>query len=179
VATSSIKRDTRNLIFTLCLRIIKSGYRNINAVILSVIGSTPTTTSVFGTSIHPDLAKLQCEQGPCIAIEAQSNLEKLTVRRRSVNNHNNIKLLTTQVGAVLSQENLKTPAARDCAAPATAVIVQVDGGHIPLKQQDKRSFEALSGVVYRPESIRRIDQHHREINSKSFALSAEDDHPPR
>jgi len=29
------------------------------------------------------------------------------------------------------------------------VIVQVDGGHIPLKQQDKRSFEALSGVVYR------------------------------
>jgi len=82
------------------------------------------------------------------------------------------------VGAVLSQENLKTPAARDCAAPATAVIVQVDGGHIPLKQQDKRSFEALSGVVYRPESIRRID-HHREINSKSFALSAEDDHLPR
>jgi len=48
------------------------------------------------------------------------------------------------------------------------VIVQVDGGHIPLKQQDKRSFEALSGVVYRPESIRRIDQHHREINSKSL-----------
>jgi len=29
------------------------------------------------------------------------------------------------------------------------VIVQVDGGHIPLKQRDKRSFEALSGVVYR------------------------------
>jgi len=28
------------------------------------------------------------------------------------------------------------------------VIVQVDGGHI-LKQRDKRSFEALSGVVYR------------------------------
>jgi len=77
------------------------------------------------------------------------------------------------VGAVLSQENLKTPAARDCAAPATAVIVQVDGGHIPLKQRDKRSFEALSGVVC-PESIR-IDQHHREINSKS-CLSAEDDH---
>jgi len=25
--------------------------------------SGPTTTSVFGTDIHPDLAKLQCEQG--------------------------------------------------------------------------------------------------------------------
>jgi len=60
---------------------------------------------------------LQCEQGALYSYrQAQSNLEKLTVRRRSVNNHNNIKLLTTQVGAVLSQENLKTPAARDCAA---------------------------------------------------------------
>jgi len=55
------------------------------------------------------------------------------------------------------------------------VIVQVDGGHIPLKQQDKRSFEALSGVVYRQKASA-IDQHHREINSKSLALSAEDDH---
>jgi len=42
------------------------------------------------------------------------------------------------------------------------VIVQVDGGHIPLKQRDKRSFEALSGVVYRQKASG-IDQHHREI----------------
>jgi len=34
-----------------------------------------------------------------------------------------------------------------------------------------KPFLALS-----TESIRRIDQHHREINSKSLALSAEDDH---
>jgi len=123
--TSSIKRDTRNLIFTLCLRIIKSGYRNINAVILSVIGKVLPQQPLCSAPIHPDLAKLQCEQGALYSYrQAQSNLEKLTVRRRSVNNHNNIKLLTTQVGAVLSQENLKTPAARDCAAPATAVIVR-------------------------------------------------------
>jgi len=38
------------------------GYRNINAR-NRVIGKVlPTTTSVFGTSIHPDLL-LQCEQG--------------------------------------------------------------------------------------------------------------------
>jgi len=67
--------------------------------------STPTTTSVFGTSIHPDLAKLQCEQGALYSYRQAQNLEKLTVRRRSVNNHNNIKLLTTQVGAVLSRKS--------------------------------------------------------------------------
>jgi hypothetical protein len=138
--------------------------------------STPTTTSVFGTSIHPDLAKLQCEQGALYSYRAaQNNLEKLSVHRRPVNNHNNVKLITTQVGAVISQENLKSPAAGECAPPATEVIVQVDGGHIPIKDQDKRSFEALSGVVYRPQSIRTIDSHHREIESKSCALSAQED----
>jgi len=46
------------------------------------------------------------------------------------------------------------------------VIVQVDGGHIPLKQRDKRSFEAF--LALSTASIRRIDQHHREINSKTW-----------
>ena len=138
--------------------------------------SAPTTTSVFGTSIHPDLAKLQCEQGALYSYrKAQSNLEKFTVHRRPVNNHNKIKLMTNQVGEVLAEENLKPPTKKDCAPPADELIVQVDGGHIPIKEKGKRSFEALSAVIYRPESIRTIDRHHREIESKSCALSARDD----
>ncbi|MEO0804280.1 MAG: ISKra4 family transposase [Cyanobacteria bacterium J06642_2] len=138
--------------------------------------STPTTTSVFGTSIHPDLAKLQCEQGALYSYrEAESNLEKLTVHRRQVNNHNQIRLLTDTVGEVLAEENFKPPAEKDCAAPAAELIVQIDGGHIPVKDKEKRSFEALSAVVYRPETIRPVDKHHRKIESKSCALSAKDD----
>jgi hypothetical protein len=138
--------------------------------------SSPTTTSVFGTSVHPDLAKLQCEQGALYSYrEAECNLEKLTVHRRPVNNHNKIKLLTNQVGAILAEENLNPPAPEDCAPPAQQLIVQVDGGQIPTQKPDKRSFEALSAVVYRPENIRSIDQHHRQIGSKSCALSALDD----
>jgi hypothetical protein len=56
------------------------------------------------------------------------------------------------VGAVLAEENLKPPTKKDCAPPAQEVIVQVDGGHIPIKDKDKRSFEALSAIVYRPEN---------------------------
>lgn len=138
--------------------------------------SAPTTTSVFGTSIHPDLAKLQCEQGTLHSYrEAQTNLEKLTVHRRPVNNHNQIRQITDKVGEILAQENLKPPAPEDCAPPARELVVQVDGGHIPIKEKTKRSFEALSAVIYRPESIRTIDQHHREIERKSCALVAEDD----
>ena len=138
--------------------------------------STPTTTSVFGTSIHPDLAKLQCEQGALYSFrEAQSNLEKLNVHRRPVNNHNKVKLLTNQVGTELAKEKLNPPAAQECASPAEKVIVQIDGGHIPIKNKDKRSFEALSAVVYRPENIRKVDKNHRELTNKSCALSAQDD----
>jgi len=67
--------------------------------------STPTTTSVFGTSIHPDLAKLQCEQGALYSYRSSKQPGELTVRRRPVNNHNNIKLLTTQVGGGISRES--------------------------------------------------------------------------
>jgi len=47
-----------------------------------VIGKCSDNDSVFGTSIHPDLARLQCEQGTLHSYrEAQTNLEKLTVHR--------------------------------------------------------------------------------------------------
>ena len=131
---------------------------------------------MFGTSIHPDLAKLQCEQGALYSYrEAQINLEKLTVHRRRVNNHNQIRQLTSIVGEALAEANLKPPAKQDCATPTGDLIVQIDGEHIPTKDKDKRSFEALSAMVYRPESIRIIDQHHREIENKSCAFSAKDD----
>ena len=106
--------------------------------------SAPTTTSVFGTSIHPDLAKLQCEQGALYSYrEAQTNLAKLTVQRRRVNNHNHIRQITDNVGAVLGEEYLKPPTHKECAPPAHELIVQVDGGHIATKEKTKRSFEAL------------------------------------
>ena len=138
--------------------------------------SAPTTTSFFGTSIHPDLAKLQCEQGALYSYrEAQTNLDKLTVHHRRVNNHSQVKRMTDKVGEVLAEENLKPPTPKDCAPPATELIVQVDGGHIPIKEKNKRSFEALSAVVYRPESLRKIDKNHGEITNKSCALSAQAD----
>ena len=138
--------------------------------------STPTTTTVFGTDIHPDLAKLQCEQGALFSYrEAQSNLEKINCSGRRINNHTRIKSLTNQVGARFSQETLREPPPQECAAPATELIVQVDGGHIPVKQKGKRSFEALSAIAYQPNNIEQVDQHHRQITNKTCVVSAIDD----
>jgi len=71
---------------------------------------------------------------------------------------------------VLAQENLKPETVVKADSSAEEVI-QIDGGHIPIKDKDKRSFEALSAIAYRPENIRTVDKHHREIGQELCPLS--------
>ena len=137
----------------------------------------PTIKSLFGSTIHPDLAILHCEQGAWFSYrEAEKNLDRWNGHPRRVNNHMHIKRMTDKVGAVLSEYNQLAPAAAECPAPAQDLIVQVDGGHIPIQEKDKRSFEALSAIVYRPEQLQAVDQHHRQIMEKTCVISAMDDH---
>jgi hypothetical protein len=137
---------------------------------------TPTITSLFGTNIHPDLATLHCAQGALYSYrEAKKNLEAWNGHPRRVNNHTHVKRMTDKVGAVLAEQNALPPSAEECAAPASDVIIQVDGGHIPIQEKDKRSFEALAAIVYRPENLQAVDQHHRQIMEKTCVISALDD----
>ena len=109
--------------------------------------STPTITSLFGTNIHPDLATLHCEQGALYSYrEAKKNLKTWNSHSRRVNNHTRVKRMTDKVGAVLAEHNHLAPAAEVCAAPAQDLLIQADGGHIPIQEKDKRSFEALSAM---------------------------------
>jgi hypothetical protein len=135
-----------------------------------------TVTSLFGTNIHPDLAKLQCEQGALESYrEAQNNLEKINCKPRGINNHTQVKRISGKVGEVLANWNFQMPAPEECATEATQLIVQVDGGHIPTQEKGKRSFEALSAIVYKPESIREIDKTHQQIVDKNCVVSAQSD----
>jgi hypothetical protein len=61
------------------------------------------------------------------------------------------------------------------AVPAEPLIIQVDGGHIPIQEKDKRSFEALAAIVYRPEQLQAVDRHHCQIMEKTCVISAVDD----
>jgi len=98
--------------------------------------STPTVTSLFGTNIHLDLARLQCEQGALYSYkEAQNNLEKINCKPRGINNHTQVKRITGRAGEVLAQQNLQMPVQEECAAPAPELIVQVDSGHISTQEQ--------------------------------------------
>src|SRR5262249_36898033 len=42
-------------------------------------------------------------------------------------------------------------------------------------EKDKRSFEALSAIVYRPENLQAVDHHHRQIMEKTCVISAMED----
>lgn len=138
--------------------------------------SSPSIKALFGTNIHPDLAKLQCEQGALYSYrEAEQNLEKLNCEPRRVNNHTQVKRITNKVGEVISEQNCQPPLPAECAAPALDLIVQIDGGHIPIQDKNKRSFEALSAIVYRPDNLQVVDKHHRQLVNKTCVISAKDD----
>ena len=91
------------------------------------------------------------------------------------NNHTHVKRITDKVGAVLSEHHGLSPSPAECAAPAQDLILQVDGGHIPTQEQDKRSCEALAAMVYRPEALQAVAHHHRQIMEKTCGISARDD----
>jgi hypothetical protein len=138
--------------------------------------SFPTITSLFKTNIHPDLAKLQCEQGALFSYrEAQKNLEKINCQERTVNNHTQIKRLTGKVGEIISLQNSQIAAIKDTQEKAEELIVQVDGGHIPIQEKGKRSFEAIAAVIYQPNNLQRIDKNHRQIIQKTCVVSAQAD----
>lgn len=133
--------------------------------------STPTTNSVFGTDTHPDLTKLQCEQGAFNSYRvAQVNLEKLNCQRRSVNNHVQIRAITHQIGEHLSCKNRIPPSPEELRVSARELIIQVERGFIPLK--DNAKSEVLLGIVYQPD-----DHAFSELKAcKSYVISAIDDH---
>jgi hypothetical protein len=86
-----------------------------------------------------------------------------------------VKRITNKVGEVICKQNYQPPSSAECVPPALDLIVQVDGGHIPIQDKNKRSFEALSAVVYRPENLQVVDKHHRQLVNKTCVISAKSD----
>lgn len=135
----------------------------------------PSIKSLLGTSVHPDLYRLQCEQGANHTYrKAESNLEKMCNKKRDVNNHNRIKNITNSVGKSLAEKN-KSIDESFKVKEAKELIVQVDGGHIKTTESDKRNIEVMSAKIYRPESVISITEDRSKINSKSCAASAKYD----
>lgn len=135
----------------------------------------PSIKSMFGTSIHPDLYKLQCEMGSAFSFfKSECQLANLCQTKREINNHQRIKQVINGVGEALCELNIKdTTSLND--KPAKELIVQIDGGHIKDKDPDKRTFEALTAKIYRPEAVVVIGKERTKIKEKTCVASAKKD----
>lgn len=131
----------------------------------------PSVKSLFGTASHPDLVKLQCETGAEHTYrDAQVILNKQSLVRRKINNHEQIHNVIEKVGEYIGQTIEKDNITPD--TKAQELIVQIDGGYLKDKSLAKRSFEAMAAVVYRPENIIKTKSQKNKIISKHCAASA-------
>lgn len=133
----------------------------------------PSIKSLFGTSIHPDLYKLQCEMGAAFSFfKSECQLENLCQEKREINNHQRIKRTVNSVGEALFEISIRSQTSKHS---ASELIVQIDGGHIKDKDVEIRSFEALAAKIYTPKSV--IKKGTRTIiKDKVCIASAKNDH---
>ena len=113
--------------------------------------SVPSINSLYGSHMHPDLIKLQCEEASKQSYtKAKISLNLKACKTRKVNSTMTLHGVVEVVGNYISQnpnEDLSK------AKPAKTLVVQVDGGHIKSKERDSRSFEAITSVIYKPENV--------------------------
>ena len=95
--------------------------------------------------------------------QASKNLGAESGSKRSVNSIESLRKSAKKVARVVGDNKLKPVTAMPESTAAEELIAVIDGGHLKAKDKDVRSFEAMTGTVYRPENIRLVDNHHNEI----------------
>jgi len=131
---------------------------------------------LLGGFLSGNLLKLQSEIGANHTYrETEKLLASFCTNTRSINNHDRIKHTVEGVGKQIGELH---KVASDILAIPTAekLILNVDGGHINTTEEGKRSFEAMTAIVYRPESLESNSSGNRNtLTSKHCAASALND----
>ena len=139
--------------------------------------SPDTIDQIFGSSSHPDLIEKQIIAGSDNSYrQASRQMNAESKKNRSINNDDRIRRNVSQVAKIIETQKLKPvkPVAQHKAAKK--LITVIDGGHLKSKDNDVRSFEAMIATIYRPENIRKVDNHHNELIKKISVASARSDH---
>lgn len=112
-----------------------------------------TIKNILGDSMSGDLIRLQSELGASYTYRESERLFSTFSRvKRYINNHDRIKHTAEDVGSQMRKLH-QTETEVVCREEAKELIINVDGGHINTNEEGKRSFEAMTAVIYRPESL--------------------------
>lgn len=120
--------------------------------------------------------KIQSELGATHTFrESEQILALFSNKSRQINNHDRVKQVVEKIGQEL--EDIDNDALETIlVTPASELILNIDGGHLKTTEPDKRSIEAMTAVVYRPEALKSNKQETRNhITSKHCAASVKDD----
>jgi hypothetical protein len=132
-----------------------------------------TIRTAFNGVESAELMKIQAELGSKHTFRESEDIFKLfSNKKRQINNHDRIKQVVEQVGEALELIT-KEEVAVLAVEPASELILNVDGGHIKTTE-DKRSIEAMTSVIYRPEALEKGETRNY-ITSKHCAASVRDD----
>lgn len=135
-----------------------------------------TIKTILGHSMSADLIKLQSELGSQHTFrESEQLFSAFSNKKRQINNHDRVKHTVEQVGNLV-KEIRRTENSMVAIEPAQELVLNVDGGHIKTIEKGKRSFEAMTSVVYRPEALVSNKEGTRNhLTSKHCAASALND----
>lgn len=134
------------------------------------------THILLGDSRSAALIKVQTELGAKYSYrDGERLLEMFCGESRQINNHDRIKNTVEEMGAAVEDMH-KTENEMIAIEPAKELIISVDGGHINTTEEGKRSFEAMTAVVYRPSALISNGSGTRNhLTSKHCAASALND----
>ena len=135
-----------------------------------------TVKMLLGTIQSGELQKIQSQLGATHSYrESEELLSLFSGHVRPINNHDRIQSNSESIGSSLSKIS-ETEQEIYLVEPAKELILNVDGGHIKTNDSSLRSMEAMTSVIYKPESILSNNKGTRNyLSSKNCAASVQDD----
>lgn len=139
--------------------------------------SSDSIKKMYGTDVHTALTKVQAELGASYSHRKTATVLKLLSfeQDRPVNNRQRIKRVLDEVGEIIDTYNTADVSEAEITQKTSALIVNVDGAHVATQEQEKRSFEVMTGTIYRPEDVQRVNENENIIQHKICVASARED----
>jgi len=135
-----------------------------------------TVRTIINTIQSGDLTRIQATLGANFSYrETQDILELFSTVPRLTNNYDRIRTSTETVGKAVEKIN-KTEKELALVSEAEELVLNVDGGHVKTTDKDKRSMEAMTSVLYRPEALESNSKGTRNyLKNKNCAASVKND----
>lgn len=139
--------------------------------------SSDSIKTMYGTDVHTALTKVQAELGSNYSHRKTATILTLMAfeQERQINNKQRIKRVLDEVGKIIENYNTNDMSVHEQVQIAAELIVHVDGGHVATQEQEKRSFEVMTGTIYKPEDLQRINDNENIIKNKTCVASAKED----